>query len=149
TVPEPIECLRDPDHQALHRAGEPRATHGVDDHVDVVVLHAELDQAEAFLRLAAPEAALEHPVRPWRPQARQATTDPEHDVRRSHDLRSSRVRHSRAATLTTIRGLHVPLLSSSSDRSPRTPRRTRSTTVSVRSRNICRASRAIETRVSA
>jgi hypothetical protein len=41
-VHEPVQALRDPDAQRLHRAGEGAGVVGLDDQVNVVVLNREL-----------------------------------------------------------------------------------------------------------
>ena len=43
---EPIQRLRQPDAKALHPPGKRRAGVGFDDQMDVVALHAELDDAQ-------------------------------------------------------------------------------------------------------
>jgi len=96
-TPEAIERLRDADHQALHAAGELAAVVGLDDQVQVVLLDAELDQAEAGLGLAGAEGALEDSVGLRRAQPRQPVADPEHDVRGAADVGASDVRNLRAS----------------------------------------------------
>src|SRR5262245_8424166 len=72
---------------------------GLDDQVQVIPLHAELDQPKPLLLLAAAKGALEHAIGSRCAQAWQTAADPEHDVGRAVHVRPSAMRDPGAGTI--------------------------------------------------
>ena len=98
---QPIQRPRDPDAEALHAARKSEVRIGLDQQMEVIAQHGELDDAEAKALARTGDAVLDEPEASLTAQIPRRGNDAQGDEHRSRlvETRPLLVRHSRSGTL--------------------------------------------------